>query len=615
MLSGRDLQRIAKVVKEAETAPGNRGEQIAGRRVHSSPEVHPVRVTSATTTDGRYPGKILSYDSDAKTFADLADCWVVDVAGGALGVTRYISRRVGDANSRPVFMTLNPSAGGSISIQEYDGSSYGIDLFSRSTLTFDSRYGYDINSTTGDLQMTFASTTDAGIINDTGEQIVGVDFGTDGSFLMAPDESTYWRDQSGSGYNMVQVTGIQNDGVPSAGDPHKGSFLISLYLYTGSTNTFLTQFEFTENGIEQDGNPIGGSHQSTHEPGGSDAIDWAGLIHASGTLASRPAAAAGNAGTLYLVTDDDGGTIFRSNGSAWTQIAPGVTQTAANADTLDGLDSTDFANATHSGQHEPGGSDAIDWTGSINMSGTLAARPAAAAGNAGALYFATDDDGGTVYRSDGSSWTQIAPGNTQEPASHNHTGVYSPVGHTHAASDIASGLIALARGGGATDFSATGPGYVKQASAGAVFTVSSIDKDDLPIDDTVLANHASQNVSHNTSTYLALNSELFDVGTLHDTSTNNSRITIGENGTYAIGGAFQWASNATVATRQIEIVLNRTTVLYAENRYQEFDVIGTLGGIYRLAASDYIELRAYHFVGSTLAVSSCALWAHKLARY
>ncbi|MEK6328830.1 MAG: hypothetical protein AABM66_15100, partial [Actinomycetota bacterium] len=48
------------------------------------------------------------------------------------------------------------------------------------------------------------------------------------------------------------------------------------------------------------------------------------------------------------------------------------------------------------------------WSGSAHQEGTLAARPAAAASNNGFLYFATDDNGGTLYRSNGSSWTKVA---------------------------------------------------------------------------------------------------------------------------------------------------------------------------------------------------------------
>jgi hypothetical protein len=52
------------------------------------------------------------------------------------------------------------------------------------------------------------------------------------------------------------------------------------------------------------------------------------------------------------------------------------------------------------------------WTSSVHQAGTLAARPAASASNDGFLYFATDVAGGTLYRSDGSSWTRVAAGNT-----------------------------------------------------------------------------------------------------------------------------------------------------------------------------------------------------------
>lgn len=46
----------------------------------------------------------------------------------------------------------------------------------------------------------------------------------------------------------------------------------------------------------------------------------------------------------------------------------------------------------------------------IHLSGTLAARPAAGSTNAGKLYLATDDGGGTTYRSTGSSWVKCGAG-------------------------------------------------------------------------------------------------------------------------------------------------------------------------------------------------------------
>lgn len=74
-------------------------------------------------------------------------------------------------------------------------------------------------------------------------------------------------------------------------------------------------------------------HASSHNPGGSDALNWsaiaATIILPPGTLASRPAAAAGNTGYVYVATDVNGGTPYRSNGTTWAQIAKGVTEAGA----------------------------------------------------------------------------------------------------------------------------------------------------------------------------------------------------------------------------------------------------------------------------------------------
>ena len=52
--------------------------------------------------------------------------------------------------------------------------------------------------------------------------------------------------------------------------------------------------------------------------------------------------------------------------------------------------------------------------------------------------------------------------------------------HTHPATDIVSGTLALARGGTGADLSASGPGFLKQASAGAAVTVTALQASDLP---------------------------------------------------------------------------------------------------------------------------------------
>jgi hypothetical protein len=44
----------------------------------------------------------------------------------------------------------------------------------------------------------------------------------------------------------------------------------------------------------------------------------------AGTQAARPAPGGSNTGSLYLQTDTAGGTLFRSDGAAWVQVAPGI---------------------------------------------------------------------------------------------------------------------------------------------------------------------------------------------------------------------------------------------------------------------------------------------------
>lgn len=58
----------------------------------------------------------------------------------------------------------------------------------------------------------------------------------------------------------------------------------------------------------------------------------------------------------------------------------------------------------HQATHRPGGTDALPWT-TIHGSGTLAARPAAAAANAGYYYDATDTR--QLFRSTGAAWVEL----------------------------------------------------------------------------------------------------------------------------------------------------------------------------------------------------------------
>ncbi|MBA3591385.1 hypothetical protein [Methylibium sp.] len=60
------------------------------------------------------------------------------------------------------------------------------------------------------------------------------------------------------------------------------------------------------------------AHQTSHAPGGTDALPWT-TIHGRGTTAAKPAAAAGNAGYLYF--DTTLAKLQRSTGAAWEDVA------------------------------------------------------------------------------------------------------------------------------------------------------------------------------------------------------------------------------------------------------------------------------------------------------
>src|SRR5262252_6806646 len=80
--------------------------------------------------------------------------------------------------------------------------------------------------------------------------------------------------------------------------------------------------------------------------------------------------------------------------------------------------------------------------------------------------------------------------------------------------------------------------------------------------------NAAQSVTSGTPLALALNSERFDqagnaADSMHDNSTNNSRLTAKYAGVYQITGNVEWAANST-GVRSLQIRLNGSTILGIE---------------------------------------------------
>jgi len=112
-------------------------------------------------------------------------------------------------------------------------------------------------------------------------------------------------------------------------------------------------------------------------------------------------------------------------------------------------------------------------------------------------------------------------------------------------------------------------------------------------------------ITTNTNTILPFDSELFDDNDLHDTVTNNSRLTAVEEGRYFISAAVSWAQ-VVAGTREIHIKLNGSALIaLRKSKATEADLfVQGLSIIYNLAVDDYVEVEVFHSRGSNLNINS-----------
>ncbi len=118
---------------------------------------------------------------------------------------------------------------------------------------------------------------------------------------------------------------------------------------------------------------------------------------------------------------------------------------------------------------------------------------------------------------------------------------------------------------------------------------------------------SSQTISNNTLTILDYNAEQFDDNDMHDTVTNNSRLTATVAGRYIINTQVRWASNS-VGNRIVDILLNGTTLI-ARNQVPTNTgaaTITTLATIWDMALDDYVETRVFQNSGGNLNVERIA---------
>tara|TARA_R110002020_G_scaffold152949_3_gene332036 strand:- start:393 stop:1040 length:648 start_codon:yes stop_codon:yes gene_type:complete len=109
---------------------------------------------------------------------------------------------------------------------------------------------------------------------------------------------------------------------------------------------------------------------------------------------------------------------------------------------------------------------------------------------------------------------------------------------------------------------------------------------------------ANQTISNTTWTLVAFTSETFDTDTMHDNTTNNSRITAKTAGYYWITSQVAWDSNAT-GGRTSRIREGGDTVIsnWTDDANGNRDIVQTNGVLWHLAVDEYVEVQVYQNSG------------------
>jgi hypothetical protein len=118
--------------------------------------------------------------------------------------------------------------------------------------------------------------------------------------------------------------------------------------------------------------------------------------------------------------------------------------------------------------------------------------------------------------------------------------------------------------------------------------------------------NATISVANATQTALSFNSEVWDTDSMHDTSTNNSRVTFKTAGIYAVNANVQWANNTT-GKREAFIKINGTSTILGNTEIG--DATGgslpqNIGVVYEFDADDYVEVIVYQNSGGSLNIES-----------
>lgn len=127
--------------------------------------------------------------------------------------------------------------------------------------------------------------------------------------------------------------------------------------------------------------------------------------------------------------------------------------------------------------------------------------------------------------------------------------------------------------------------------------------------------NTDQTVANGTSTALAFNSERYDNASIHDTATNNSRLTAPVAGVYLITAGLVYVGG-TVGEYDLRLRVNGATIIAEDDKHLASTTVSPTNLVstqYKLAAADYVEAVVLQGTGGTRTVSAIGNWSPEFA--
>ena len=115
----------------------------------------------------------------------------------------------------------------------------------------------------------------------------------------------------------------------------------------------------------------------------------------------------------------------------------------------------------------------------------------------------------------------------------------------------------------------------------------------------------AQTISSGVVTELTFTSERFDTDTIHNTTSNQERLTCKTAGIYLITVNVVWNANAS-GVRNVAIKLNNATIIARDVRMANTsgNTVMSLTTLYQLAVNDYVEVEVFQDSGSAVDINS-----------